>query len=70
VKRPTVLRRGLPLLQRPSDVLHEVARLDAERACHLHDLDEVEPTLPSLVLGDEGLGAAEEPRKLSLSHTP
>jgi hypothetical protein len=65
-----VLRRGLRLLQRPSDVLHEVARLDAERSCHLHDLDDVEATLPTLVLGDEGLRTAKELGKLSLGHTP
>ncbi len=70
MKRPTVLRRGPTELQRPGDVLHEVARLDAEGSCHLHDLDEIEATLPALVLGDEGLRTAEELRKLSLGHTP
>lgn len=59
-----------PEFQRPGYFPHEVARLDAERSCHLHHLDQVKATLTALVLGDEGLGTVEEPGKLSLGELP
>jgi hypothetical protein len=53
-------------LHYPSDILDEIARLDREGTCHFHHLDEVETTLPSLVLRHEGLRTAKQPRKFNL----
>ena len=49
---------GLREFQRSGDILHEGARLDAERHCDFHEFDEIEPTLAALALGYEGLPTA------------
>ena len=45
---------------------HEIARVDLERSRDLEDLDEVEPSLPALVLRDEGLRPSEQDGELGL----
>ena len=68
----TALRLLVPRKQSPVPLLqvlaHEFQRLDAKRFGELHQLDGIDPTLPPVALGNEGLGVFKALGQLDLRH--
>jgi hypothetical protein len=65
-------RRSLPshcLSQVPCDRREDLPAISVERQYHLDELDHIEPALPSLVLGNEGLGTTQAFCHLNLRET-